>query len=110
MCVCVPQGQQRALERVEERKRLQQTQAEEAQFSHIPEDPEPRHVAEKRLEKERQRALARATRKKREDEERLMARLEEEERLQEERRARMREKADRLAAVTAERVEKLKVR
>ena len=53
--------------------------------------------------------MARAVRRKREEEQRLLAQLEQEEREQEEHRARMKEKADRLAAVTVERVEKIKV-
>ena len=51
--------------------------------------------------------MARAVQKRKEDEKRIMEKLEKEETEREQRAAKMKEKADKLAIITAERVEKL---
>jgi hypothetical protein len=107
--IFVIKGQQRAQERVEARNKQLQEAAIEAQYANIKDDVEPIYETEKRLLLERQKALIRAAKKKKEDEQRILMKLEQEERLREEKRAVMKEKADRLAEITAERVEKLKV-
>jgi hypothetical protein len=104
------EGRQKAKERVLERKKRMEEQAQEQLFSQMEAlNPDPIQVVEKRLEMERRKALARAAQKKREDEQRLLVRLEQERVEQEALKQKMKEKADQLAIATAERVEKLKV-
>jgi hypothetical protein len=104
------EGRQRAKERVLERKKRIEEEAQEQHFAQMEAlNPDPIQVVEKRLELERKKALARAAQKKREDEQLLLARLEQERAEQEALKQKMKEKADQLAIATAERVEKLKV-
>lgn len=105
------EGRLKAKERVQERKKRLEEEAQEQHFAQMEAlNPDPIQVVEKRLELERKKALARAAQKKREDEQRLLARLEQERIEQEELKQKMKEKADQLAIATAERVEKIKVR
>jgi hypothetical protein len=80
----------------------------EARFASIKEDVLPVDVTERKLQAERQKALARAAQKRREDERRVMEKLESAEAAREQRAARLKEKADQHVAVTAGRVEKLR--